>query len=44
LGVKLAAARLKTTRRRLFYNDLLTQAALALPVFALLAYFSLKGV
>jgi len=43
LGVKLAAARLKTTRRRLFYNDLLTQAAFALPVFAFLAYLLLKG-
>jgi len=43
LGVKLAAERLKTTRRRLFYNDLLTQAAFALPVFALLAYLLMKG-
>ena len=43
LGVKLAAARLKTKRRRLFYNDLLTQAAFALPVFAFLAYLLMKG-
>jgi len=41
-GVKLASERLKTTRRWLFYMDLLTQTALALPVFALLIYLALK--
>ena len=41
-GVKLAAERLKSARRGFFYMDLLTQAAMALPVFALLAYLALK--
>jgi hypothetical protein len=42
LGVKIASERLKNTRRKLFFTDLLTQAALALPVFAFLAYVALK--
>jgi FixJ family two-component response regulator len=42
LGVKLASERLKNTRRKLFFTDLLTQTALALPVFALLAYLAMK--
>jgi len=41
-GVKLASERLKNTRRKLFYTDLLTQAALALPVFAFLAWLAFR--
>ena len=40
-GVKLASGRLKSAQRGFFYVDLLTQAAMALPVFAFLAYLAL---
>jgi FixJ family two-component response regulator len=42
LGVKLASERLKNTRKRLFFTDLLTQTALALPIFVFLAYLVMK--
>ncbi|MDR0308057.1 MAG: hypothetical protein LBI42_14625 [Chitinispirillales bacterium] len=38
LGVKHASQRLKATRRKLFYKDLLTHVGLALPVIGLLVY------
>lgn len=38
LGVKLAAQRLKATRRKLFFTDLLTHVGLALPILGLLVY------
>ena len=42
LSVKLAADRLKTTGRKRFYTDLITQIAFALPVLALLVYLLLE--
>lgn len=38
LGVQRAAERLKVTRSRLFYLDLVTQMGLALPILGLLLY------
>jgi len=38
LGIKLASQRLKATRRKLFFTDLLTHVGLALPVIGLLVY------
>jgi UDP-GlcNAc:undecaprenyl-phosphate GlcNAc-1-phosphate transferase len=42
-NIKLAAQRARTVRRRRFYDDLSMQAALAVPVFALLVYLLMKG-
>jgi len=42
-NIKLAAQRARTVRRRRFYSDLSMQAALSVPVSALLVYLLMKG-